>query len=166
MLDEWRARVQRMRAALGWPDAAVIARVHASGASLALAAPLDQLYTATEVNEWALLSALLAAAPKDLPAARAFHAPGHAATWDENAALHTLRAFARAERQPALARLVSAALSRGLTILIDEETLSFGVGAGSQTWPLSSLPEAEAIDWSGLHDAPIALVTGSNGKTT
>ena len=33
-------------------------REHASGASLAFAAPLDQLYTATEANEWALYAAL------------------------------------------------------------------------------------------------------------
>ena len=30
------------------------ARRHAGGASLALAAPADQLFTATEINEWAL----------------------------------------------------------------------------------------------------------------
>ena len=60
LLDEWRARVERMRIALDWPTGAVVARVHAHGASLALAAPIDQWFTATEVNEWALLSALAA----------------------------------------------------------------------------------------------------------
>ncbi|MET0226074.1 MAG: Mur ligase family protein [Dokdonella sp.] len=203
VLDGWRARVQRMRAALGWPHGAVVARTHAGGASLALAAPLDQLFTATEVNEWALLSALFsfslgepvpaermraghgtnaaAAHSEALPvhpsqsaqeravsnrASLCFHAPGHAAAWDEAAALHTLLAFARAERQPALVALVDAAQSRGLTVLIDDDTLSFGVGAGSRTWPLASLPTLDAIEWRGLREAPIALVTGSNGKTT
>jgi hypothetical protein len=33
------------------------------GTSLAMAAPLDQLFTATEVNEWALCAALAAADP-------------------------------------------------------------------------------------------------------
>jgi hypothetical protein len=37
----------------------VVARVHASGASLALAAPVDALFVATEVNEWALCAALI-----------------------------------------------------------------------------------------------------------
>ena len=40
-----------------------VARVHADGASLALAAPVDQLFTATEVNEWALAATLLARDP-------------------------------------------------------------------------------------------------------
>ena len=60
LLAAWRARVARARAHLGWGQEldgacgerpAVVARVHASGASLALAAPVDALYTATEVNE-------------------------------------------------------------------------------------------------------------------
>src|SRR5215469_10545447 len=67
LLEAWRARVARARTHLGWealdPDSgarpAVVARVHASGASLALAAPIDALYTATEVNEWALCAALI-----------------------------------------------------------------------------------------------------------
>src|SRR6516162_3129037 len=63
LLDAWRARAARARAHLGWDASgacpAVVARVHASGASLALAAPIDALYTATEVNEWALCAALI-----------------------------------------------------------------------------------------------------------
>ncbi|HYC10564.1 MAG TPA: hypothetical protein VEC10_13065, partial [Steroidobacteraceae bacterium] len=37
-----------------------MARTHAGGASLALAAPVDALFTATEVNEWALCATLYA----------------------------------------------------------------------------------------------------------
>lgn len=178
MLDAWRARVQRMRSALCWPEGALVVRRHASGASLALTAPLDQLLTATEVDEWAWLSTLFSLRTRDSAAtvstkegqhassSSAFHAPGHPAAWDEAQALHTLSAFARGERRPDLVALVTAAQSRGLTVLIDDDALSFGVGAGSCTWPLSSLPAPDAIDWSGLHEAPIALVTGSNGKTT
>jgi len=158
LIDAWETRVRRMRAALGWPDAAIVARAHASGASLAFAAPLDQLLAATEVNEWAWLSSLRGTS--------AFHAPGHAAAWDEASALHTLRAFARAERNPALTELVDAARARGLTALLDDDLLSFGVGGGSRTWPLAALPSPAQVDWSTLHDAPIALATGSNGKTT
>jgi UDP-N-acetylmuramyl tripeptide synthase len=150
-----------MRSALGWPDAALVTRVHARDASLAFAAPLDQLLSATEVNEWALLGSLYPLRREGM-----FHAPGHPAAWDEESALHTLRAFARAERNPALLAAVDAALARGLTALIDDETVSFGVGRGSLSWPLAELPTPAQIDWSALHDAPVALVTGSNGKTT
>ncbi len=164
LLAAWEQRVARARAALGWPDAALLARRHAAGAALALAAPLDQLLCATEVDEWSLLAALRALGrAADVPV---FHAPGHPATWDEDSALHTLGAFAAAERDPARVALVAAAAARGLTVLIDEESLSIGVGGGSKTWPIDALPEAAEVDWSMLRDAPIALVTGSNGKTT
>ena len=159
LLGQWEARVRRMRAELGWPDASLVARVHASGASLAFAAPLDQLLSATEVNEWALLSCLGGSA-------ETFHAPGHAAAWDEDSAVHTLRALARAERNPELVALAHAAEARGLTVLVDEEALSLGIGSGSRSWSVVQLPVPAEVDWTVLHDAPVALVTGSNGKTT
>jgi hypothetical protein len=65
LLAGWRSRVARARAALGWPEFAqsTVSRRHAAGTSLALTAPLDQLFTATEVNEWAFCSSLVAADP-------------------------------------------------------------------------------------------------------
>ncbi|MEO5626115.1 MAG: Mur ligase family protein [Dokdonella sp.] len=176
MLAEWDARVRRVRSELGWADAAVVARAHASGASLALAAPLDQLLTATEVNEWALTSTLFAFSlrhPSHLQRLRVpeekrevLHAPGHPAAWDEDSAVRTLRAYSRSERNPALVELVEAAQARGLTVLIDDDTMSLGVGRGVRVWPLAQLPLPALLDWNALHDAPVALVTGSNGKTT
>jgi UDP-N-acetylmuramyl tripeptide synthase len=50
--------------------------------------------------------------------------------------------------------------------LLDDEALTLGSGVGSRTWPLPSLPSAAQVDWDALHDVPVALVTGSNGKTT
>lgn len=166
LLGEWDARVRRARGELGWADAAIVARPHASGASLALAAPLDQLLSATEVNEWALMSALLSSSSREKESRAFLHAPGHPAAWDGDSALHTLRAYSRSERNPALVELVEAAQARGLTVLIDDDTVSLGVGRGAQVWPLAQLPSPAQLEWQALHDAPIALVTGSNGKTT
>ncbi len=160
LLHAWKTRVENMRAQLGWPHGPVLWRVHANGASLALSAPVDQLFTATEVNEWAWLASITATRRET------FHAPGHAAAWDDDSALHTLRAFAASEHNPKLDVLLRAAAARQLTALLDEDELSIGLGAGSRRWPLSDLPAADAIDWSGLHDIPLALITGSNGKTT
>lgn len=160
LLRTWKTRVERVRAQLGWPDGNVLWRVHASGASLALSAPVDQLFTATEVNEWAWLASITAARRET------FHAPGHAAAWDDDSALHTLRAFSASEHNPKLDSLLRAATARQLTALLDEDELSIGLGAGSMRWLLSDLPAVEAIDWSELHDIPLALITGSNGKTT
>ena len=89
-------------------DAAVVVRRHASGASLAFAAPIDQLYTAAEANEWAWLASLHAVAAGDRPAAAGMR-PGHAAAWDEASALQTLRAMAAEEANPALVALLDAA---------------------------------------------------------
>ena len=58
VLDAWLERVQAARQELRWPDAPAVALAHAAGASLALSAPIDQLFTATEVNEWALAASL------------------------------------------------------------------------------------------------------------
>jgi UDP-N-acetylmuramyl tripeptide synthase len=162
-LQAWDEAVQRACDALGWPAAARVARPHASGASLAFAAPLDQLFCATEVNEWAWCCAHEA---QHGPIAARWHAPGHPALWDEAAAMETLHALAAAERQPALVRLVRAAERRALPVLIDDEQLSIGAGDGAACWPLTQLPLAETLDWTSLHAVPVALVTGSNGKTT
>ncbi|WP_368565891.1 DUF559 domain-containing protein [Pseudoxanthomonas sp. UTMC 1351] len=59
-IDRWRASITIAREALGWPHGDIVIHRHRSGASLAFAAPMDQLYTATEVNEWAWWSALWA----------------------------------------------------------------------------------------------------------
>ena len=47
-----------------------------------------------------------------------------------------------------------------------EEQVSVGSGTGVAVWPDDAIPAPTAVDWSRVHDVPIALVTGSNGKTT
>ena len=162
LLDGWRARVELARRALGWGDTPLVVRRHAGGAALAFEAPIDQLFSATEVNEWAWLATLAVVLAMDV----GLHAPGHPAAWDEASALHTLRAFAAAERQPEMPLLVQAAEARGLTVLIDDEVFSIGEGTGVRSWPRKELPAIDAVPWTALHDIPVALVTGSNGKTT
>ncbi|MDQ3495192.1 MAG: Mur ligase family protein, partial [Pseudomonadota bacterium] len=156
------------RTALGWPHAAIVVRRHRSGASLAFEAPLDQLYAATEVNEWAWSHALCCACASENEQTQADRdfAPGHAAVCDEDSALQTLRALAAAEASPALLALRDAAAARGLPFLPDDELVSIGSGDGSQAWPAAALPAPSEVDWDRLHAVPTALVTGSNGKTT
>ncbi len=158
----WRRYVATARAALGWPDGPIAARQHAHGVSLALAAPVDQLYTATEVNEWALWKALLQGGSPLAPP----QAPGWPAAWDDTSALATLRALAQAESEPALARLVEAASAHGLDTLIDDDQVTLGGGKHGKSWPRGQLPAPGAVPWATLADVPTALITGSNGKTT
>ena len=159
----WATLVRAMRQRLGWPDEAVVVRAHASGASLAFAAPADQLYTATEVNEWAWQRALEAGSAEGHP--RCF-APVHPAVWDEGSATATLRALAAAEARPDLMALLQAARQRNLPALLDDDALSLGAGSGHAAWPTGALPALKEVPWGRLHDIPTALVTGSNGKTT
>lgn len=159
----WDIDVQRACSTLQWIAAERVIRRHHSGASLALAAPLDQLFSATEINEWAWQRAHEASHG---PLVERFHAPGHLAVWDEDAAMHTLSAFAAAERQPDAVALVDAARQHRLPVLLDEDALSIGAGDGARSWPIDQLPSPGTVDWGALHDVPVALVTGSNGKTT
>jgi UDP-N-acetylmuramyl tripeptide synthase len=163
VVEAWRACVARARASLDWPDVVIAVRPHAHGVTLALTAPLDQLFTATEVNEWALWHALLEAGIAHWLQP---HAPGFPAAWDEGSALHTLRACACAEREGALTALAREAERHGLDILIDDDDVTLGSGRGGRTWPRAGLPLPQQVPWNELSGIPIALVTGSNGKTT
>ena len=178
LFDDWRARVARGRARLGWPlDAACVVRRHARGASLAIAAPFDQLFTATELNEWALCSALHALDPqhwsglRDALRAAALEAGPSAASElpaeiDEPAAMSRLEQLAAGEARPDLRALVQAAAAHSVPWLLDDDTLSLGDGIAGRDFPLVTLPQTGDVAWRELRAVPTALVTGSNGKTT
>lgn len=157
-LAAWWLHLDAAREALGWPTIPPVVRVHATGASLTFVAAADQLYTATEVNEWAWCASV---------GDTSFHAPGHPAAHDTLLALHTLQRFANAERRPDVMALLHAAHAHGVPVLLDDEAMSFGLGARGVTFALDALPtSAEALLWPVLGAVPVALVTGSNGKTT
>ena len=177
LLEGWRARVTLARRRLGWQLPGVVARPHSGGASLALAAPCDQLYTATEVNEWALCAALVARDPQrwrgleaHLVAAALEDADDPEAlitpVLEEAAALARLERRAAAEARPLLHSVLQAATQRALPHVLDDEVLTLGSGTGARGFALGELPPPGALPWEQLHDIPTAVVTGSNGKTT
>jgi UDP-N-acetylmuramyl tripeptide synthase len=160
LLRAWRDRVEAMRTALGWSgDGEPVAEAFDAGAALAIPAPRERLLATTELNEWAWQAAAAAALGLPLPMA-----PGHPHTLDFDSALHTLRKLAHAEARPAIDALVAEAVRRGLPVYEDDELLSIGAGRHGRTWPLRQLPAAPDLD--ALAGIPVALVTGSNGKTT
>lgn len=179
LLAAWSQRVADAAATLDWPPARTVIREHASGTQFVLAAPPDQLFTATELNEWALCASLVAlgrAGAADLEEALA-HAMqvngtalsegiGIAPRLERTAAFARLKAFSQRERNPALLTVLAEAERRGLPHLLDDEALTIGYGAGGVTGALHELVEVFAQDWSGLREVPLAVVTGSNGKTT
>ena len=162
-MDAWAERVRGMSRRLGWPMGSVVAHTQLYGAALAFAAPEDQLYTATEVNEWAWQAG---AAATFIEAGMALFAPGHPALWDVESAAQTLRHMACAEERPALMALLRAAAERNLPAFMDDDLFSIGAGEESRIWPMDDLPAPQGVPWDVLHDVPTALVTGSNGKTT
>lgn len=177
LIEGWGARAARARAALGWTMPGLVARRHAGGVSLALAAPPDQLFTATEVNEWALCATLLALDPArwshlelSLAATALESAADPAAVvapvLEEGAALARLELLSTREGRPDLTGLLAAAAARSLPHVLDETLLTLGAGMGGRDFELTSLPQASAVPWSALHDIPTAVITGSNGKTT
>ena len=66
LITAWRTRIERAGARLAWINRQAVARPHAGGVSLAIAAPGDQLFLATEVNEWALSASLVERDPSPL----------------------------------------------------------------------------------------------------
>jgi cyanophycin synthetase len=180
LIGGWRARIARAGERLGWLDRQAVARRHAGGASLAITAPFDQLFLATEVNEWALCATLVerdAAGWRDLQdlliaeAAQAADNSAPAAAdnqpvIEEAAALARFERLASLESQPKLRALLDAAAARDLPHVLDESQLTLGAGAGGRGFSLTDLPDVGAVAWQDLRDIPTAIVTGSNGKTT
>lgn len=177
LLDGWRTRALRACARLGWTDSRAVARPHSRGASLAISAAWDQLFTATEVNEWALCATLADRTPAiAAPLTAALHAElledaDDPATvlppvLEEDAALARLETLARREARPRLRALVSASGAHGVPTVIDDALLTIGIGERSRGHALDTVPDVADVPWTEIGSAPVALVTGSNGKTT
>ena len=148
----WQAKVQQMLDALGWGPVEFSRQDLTGGVSLAYTAPIDALYAASEINEWAW-----AACDADL---NGTDAPDFAAT------VGALKAAQAEEANPALIALEQAAADHEVTFLWDDDEASLGLGRTSQTWPARELPDPGSLDWASYKDVPIGLVTGTNGKTT
>jgi cyanophycin synthetase len=179
LIAAWRSRVERAAARLCWAPPQAVARKHAGGASLAISAPCDQLFLATEVNEWAWCAALIERDPgrrngleEALIAQAREAADGPIAQLDllpvidESAAFARFVRLASFESNPALRALLDAAGARQLPYVVDDSELTLGAGIGGHSFALNALPAPSEVAWGDLRGIPTALVTGSNGKTT
>jgi len=180
LIAAWRTRIDRAAARLGWSNCQAVARRHTSGASLAIAAPFDQLFLATEVNEWALCAALVERDPvrwsglQGALVAQALEAAENPANpaaiiqpvIEESAAFARFERLSSLESHPKLRALLDAAAARGLPHVADESELTLGAGVSGRNFSLTALPDVADVPWQDLRDIPTAIVTGSNGKTT
>ena len=147
------AQLGRMREALGLFDVVTLGvRPHRGGAVLSYAAPRDVMLACVEVSEWAATSAsaVVAGQPQsDLEPRRAVIAK----MLQDAHNVRLLELFAEAER-------------RNVPILWDDEVTSLGHCARSVSYPTAKLPGFTEVPWDTLGTVPVALVTGTNGKTT
>jgi UDP-N-acetylmuramyl tripeptide synthase len=148
----WTRHARALLDAVGWQAESTIARPHEDGLNLAISAPFDQLYSAIFVVEaaWHYTACELLSEP--------------ACPFEQMAA--DLRGVMTSELNPELIALQAAAAEHGVDFITDDDELSLGHGCGSQTWSVNELPAPGQIDWSSLHNVPVAMITGTNGKTT
>ena len=152
VIPVWRQQARRVLDAIGWKQEKIIDRRFETGANLAVSSPMDQLYTAMFACQtaWHFTAAQLL----------------HAVPNNFDIMIDDLIKVSQREANPALMALISAANSHGIDVLCDDDELSLGHGIGSQTWSVFDLPQPEDVNWTNLHDVPVALITGTNGKTT
>lgn len=151
LIPVWAEHVSRMLESLDWPSAEFASRRLEGGVSLAFSAPIDQLYAASEINEWAW-------------AASAFELGDTGDEPDFDEALAAIRLAAADEANVELMWLVDEAGVHGKTLLWDDDEVSIGLGKWSRTWPVRDIPDA--LRWADFRDIPVGIVTGTNGKTT
>jgi len=166
-VEAWRRTVSELRTRLGWPTADVAARLRPDLAQLFVAAPLDGLLTATSLNEQAWGIAMDPRAQAASGGETDTHPDaGTDARFD--AVVDALRAQWHEEhtRLGRAARLCERAHGEALQCLVDEEVVTVGCGTGALSWAIGTEPDVSAVPWQAVHDIPITLVTGSNGKTT
>ena len=120
--------------------------------NLAISAPIDQLYSAIFVVQasWHYTACELLD-QEAIPRSRM---------------IDDLRAVMKSEANPPLITLQHAAAKHAVDFLADDDNVSIGHGCGSQTWGVLNVPASEAVQWDSLHNIPVAMITGTNGKST
>ncbi len=152
LVKQWREESRRVMDAIGWHNEQSIERRFEGGVNLAISAPMDQLYSAIFAAQTAWHFCAADLLQQD--------------SGDFQAMIEDLKSVMVREANSRLIALINAAADYGVDILSDDDELSIGHGTGSLTWPITDLPCPEDVDWKILHDVPVALITGTNGKTT
>ena len=152
LIPFWDTNIRRMLKSVSWANESTCNWRLSEGVSLAFSAPIDALYAASEINEWAWACCDSEFNGADVP--------------DFDETVKRMRTVIAEEENPGLLKLEVAAEAHGVTFLSDDDEASVGQGTGSLTWPVRKLPEPDELDWDSLHDIPAGLITGTNGKTS
>ncbi len=152
LIETWQKIVNPMLDALAWGNETTCCTRLTGGVSLAFTAPIDVLYAASELNEWAWKCIEAGMAGNQTP--------------DFDQSIEEIRVAIKTEENPALLTLERSADERQVSFLWDDDEVSIGLGTGSETWPFRELPQQDSLCWDKYHDIPVGIVTGTNGKTT
>jgi cyanophycin synthetase len=148
----WHREVRAILDGVGWSGEKIVMRAFSGGATLQISAPTDGLYSATEIIEagWASAHALM---QNEEPP-------------NQKTVVKNLKNKIKKERKPALVALVGAAKARDVTFLGHDGLASLGLGKNCQVFPAKKLPKPDQVNWDQISDIPVAMVTGTNGKST
>ena len=152
LVASWESELRAVLHEVGWGAEAAASRLSQGDLSLFVTAPIDALYAATEVNELAFERAAASLAGERVgPLAEE---------------IQRLRQAIHDERSPALLALAEAARARGVAFVPDDRSVSVGLGRGSVAFAKNAIPKPDEVPWERVFDVPVAMVTGTNGKTT
>ena len=152
VLDCWYRQINQLLVDIGWSNPELTHRRFENGFNLLIAAPIDQLYSATLILETTWYFCVC-----ELIGIEAQHS---------DVLIQDIHDEIRGERNPALIKLQAAATTHQVDFLVDDDEVSVGHGEGSISWAVDAIPAVDQIDWSRVHDVPVALITGTNGKST
>ncbi len=155
LVARWQEAARFLLDAIGYQHEVVLVRRWPGGLGLFVSAPIDGLMAATEVTEQALAEA-----------EEALHGRWRLGEGALQDTIARIRVYVQHDRNPRLVELAAAAAHRDRVFTFDDEQASVGSGTGARTWPVRGIPQYSEIDWRMVSDIPVALVTGSNGKTT
>lgn len=151
VINTWQQWMDKILLRVGWQQTHTY-RLYAGGASMALSAPMDSLYTACDFAELAW-DCTVAELNKLEPV-------------DVSTRLNTLLAALAEEQNPKLLAIMRAAKQQAVTAISDDDEFSLGMGSSVQTWPINGLPDPDQLNWTTFRDIPRAFITGTNGKST
>ncbi|WP_018984724.1 Mur ligase family protein [Salinimonas chungwhensis] len=159
VIDCWHKHLHVIQQQLAWHEKAFV-RPFEGGASMAICAPIDLLYSACDVIELAWECCILDLSKHHSVQSQTLPVANFSRRIDE------LRTAIMEQRNPALIAIVQAATENQVQCLVDDDEVSVGTGIYAQTWPVNALPDASTLDWQPVSDIPLALITGTNGKST
>jgi UDP-N-acetylmuramyl tripeptide synthase len=159
VIDCWQKHLYHCQVSLGseytWPSNCYD-RHYKGGASMSISAPMDLLYSACDLIELAW----------DLCVAELSVGENSEYSVSMLPRLAALKETIVDERHPQLLEFMRQAQAHDVVCLVDDDEISLGMGANSETWPIDAFQDPQSVSWQQYSTIPLALITGTNGKST